>query len=341
MIAAIARLRGPDREWAGPSAFGMFAMGALALVAITMLAPTVANTKKVARLASIALADDDGGRALFANQELVPDRPVSRCLKVNYAGGSSSTSVRLAATDVAGSLASSLRLVVSMGTGGGNSSCSGFNGGVVYTGTLAGLGSGVDTGWTPAGPGDRTYQITVSLPGGVAQGADATGTFQWLLTPDVLPDDPTPAVTAPVEAPPAPIVVPETALVPEIGDAVARALTGGPTKKRNVVSRVAAKTWEGITALAAELSPEKLRETVETLVNGSVEAGNKMVKKHNGLPAASVVALGSFLVLQGRIDRKDPKLALAPLWAEEDLSFEEPEADPSGAANPQDGVDEH
>jgi hypothetical protein len=123
---------------------------------------------------------------------------------------------------------------------------------------------------------------------------------------------------------------------PRVPAAAAAGDTGGSTKKAGI----AAQTWDSITSIAAALSPAKLAEQAQALVDNSVQASRKMVKKHNGLPAASVVALGSFLFLQGRIDRKDPKLALAPLLAEDDLSFEEPELDPKAPGEAQTESDE-
>jgi hypothetical protein len=118
----------------------------------------------------------------------------------------------------------------------------------------------------------------------------------------------------------------------------AAAAAGGTTSAKK--AGIAAQTWDSITSIAAELSPTKLAERAQALVDNSVQASRKMVKKHNGLPAASVVALGSFLFLQGRIDRKDPKLALAPLLAEDDLSFEEPEVGPKASEEAQTEGDE-
>jgi hypothetical protein len=41
-------------------------------------------------------------------------------------------------------------------------------------------------------------------------------------------------------------------------------------------------------------------------------------------PMAVLVVVGSFLSVQNRIDRSDPKLALAPVYAESDLPFPPP-----------------
>ena len=56
-------------------------------------------------------------------------------------------------------------------------------------------------------------------------------------------------------------------------------------------------------------SAEKLGRTA----TGTVE--------QSGFPAALVAVMGVFLVLQDSLDRRDPKLALAPLDDDEDLPF--------------------
>jgi hypothetical protein len=46
--------------------------------------------------------------------------------------------------------------------------------------------------------------------------------------------------------------------------------------------------------------------------------------RHSGFPLGVLVALVLFLLLQDQIDRRDPKLALAPEYDEPDLPFERP-----------------
>jgi hypothetical protein len=55
--------------------------------------------------------------------------------------------------------------------------------------------------------------------------------------------------------------------------------------------------------------------------------------RHTGFPIAVLVMLALFLLFQDRIDRRDPKLALAPEHPEPDLPFavRHTAADPGGA----------
>jgi hypothetical protein len=48
------------------------------------------------------------------------------------------------------------------------------------------------------------------------------------------------------------------------------------------------------------------------------------VATRSSFPVALILIVVAFLVVQDRIDRKDPKLALAPVYAEPDLAFAPP-----------------
>jgi hypothetical protein len=133
-------LRRRDSGWAGPGVYGMLAIGALMLLGIAVAAPSgIPNQVRVAQLASVQLADDDGDQALFAASALAPGHSVTRCLEVGYTGPADQGMVRLAATDVTGPLAAALTVSVEIGTGGGFASCAGFSGASFYTGPLTGL----------------------------------------------------------------------------------------------------------------------------------------------------------------------------------------------------------
>jgi hypothetical protein len=50
------------------------------------------------------------------------------------------------------------------------------------------------------------------------------------------------------------------------------------------------------------------------------------VAEHSAFPVALLLVVAAFMALQNRIDRNDPKLALAPVFADPELDFEPPEA---------------
>jgi hypothetical protein len=72
---------------------------------------------------------------------------------------------------------------------------------------------------------------------------------------------------------------------------------------------MAAEEAAAAQALAASPLPQRLQ------VMGRSTAA------HGGFPLSVLVLLVLFLLLQDRIDRRDPKLALAPEHAEPDLRF--------------------
>jgi hypothetical protein len=50
-------------------------------------------------------------------------------------------------------------------------------------------------------------------------------------------------------------------------------------------------------------------------------AAAKAVGEKTAFPTGLLVIVVAFLMIQDRIDRRDPKLALAPVYAEPDLAF--------------------
>jgi hypothetical protein len=82
---------------------------------------------------------------------------------------------------------------------------------------------------------------------------------------------------------------------------------------------IAAEEAAAAQALAASPMPQRLQ------VMGRSTAA------HGGFPLSVLVLLVLFLLLQDRIDRRDPKLALAPEHAEPDLRFSETPIHPPDA----------
>lgn len=134
---------------------------------------------------TVSLGDDDSGAALFSANSLVAGATATRCIVVTY-GGSVGASVRFYVPSATGSLASALDMVVEEGTGGSASTCSGFSGTQLFSGTLAALaatatnfGTGLGT-FAPTGTGQsRTYRITYTVQAGAPTGATATAILQW------------------------------------------------------------------------------------------------------------------------------------------------------------------
>ncbi|MGI5182397.1 hypothetical protein ACQEVZ_39585 [Dactylosporangium sp. CA-152071] len=219
---------------------------------------------------------------MFPSTALAPGRPVTRCTGITYSGvAAADTAVVLDAREVSGALADRLRLQVDVGTGG----CDNFAGAEMYDGTVAGLVN-VPTGWTPA-PGERrTFRFTVTLPeDAAADHARASATIQWSVTGFRA------AEKAPMPQPPTqtPAQVPTQASVQGPDQQ-------GPDQKDATVAR---KEGSGTSTIA-----EVIRDVLDV---------TNRTRRHSGYLLAGGAILILFLHVQRKVDRRDPKLALAPL----------------------------
>jgi hypothetical protein len=324
----------------------MLAFGAAGILAIYAAAPAPSEPVRVAALATVDFSDDDGGRALFDVGQLAPDRPVSNCLRIAYDGAAGAGTVRLMANNVSGPLADALTLRLEMGTGGQFGDCTGFVGTQVYNGTLAGLGDssaaepGVATGWSPSTGAARTYRLTAIAPDDAAiQGLAAAATLTWVLvTPppeepkpeEPKPEEPSPEVPSP-EVPSPEVPSPEVPS-PEVPSPDAPMPVSDPPTE--VVATPADPTEPDAAAKRGTLR-EELREVLSTIgrvLGRTGEVAAELAVRsagHGAFPLASVGALGFFLIAQNRFDRRDPKLALAPVTREPYLRFDDPDTRPN------------
>lgn len=157
---------------------------------------TTQNPTSTWAAGTVALTDDDAGKALFTATGLKPGSTGQNCIAVTSTGTLPSV-VKLYASGAAtqtNGLASALQLTVEQGAGGGYGSCSGFTAAAtdatVYTGTVAGIGatttyaSGLGTWATVGGTAaeTRTYRFTWTLPASTpntVQGGTASVGFTW------------------------------------------------------------------------------------------------------------------------------------------------------------------
>lgn len=183
--------------------FGGARLAAAAAVPIALLTSTVlvvqaSRATSTAALESadnawrsgqVTLATDASSSALFVVQKVVPGSSGQRCLRVSYTGNVAAA-VRLWA-QASGTLATSLRMTVEEGDGGGAGSCAGFapSGTLFGPASLQTLAAGhhdAATGlsdWAPSGAQSRTYRLTWSLAGGNgSQGRTASATLHWQAT---------------------------------------------------------------------------------------------------------------------------------------------------------------
>jgi hypothetical protein len=134
--------------------------------------------------ATLSLADDDAGTALFAATDLRPGAAATRCIVVTSTS-TAPTVVRVyTGNRPTGSLSGALRITVDAGTGG----CAGFvSVGSPATSTLSAFpttyADGVASWKTTGASGEtRTYQVTYTLPTNATtagQGGTASLPLTW------------------------------------------------------------------------------------------------------------------------------------------------------------------
>ena len=267
----------------------------LAVVLVPVQAAPVEGTS------AVDLHDDDGGAALFGSDGLHPGRLDTACVALSTAGPAApSDEVRLSAEVSNADLAPYLLLTVERGSAGAFGNCASFTGEPLWSGTLAEFpptaSSGIITGWRP-GLVDRViYRFTVTVADDArAQQRSAAATFVWTL-------DRAAEATAP--APPSLAPPPVTAAPPSAADAPSSA----PAPASPPSGEAPPRTDDVIQAPPLPVGPSSIEEVLQQVAETVLS-----VARNGHFPAALVVVLVAFLTLQGAVDRRDPKLALARL----------------------------
>lgn len=258
--------------------------------------------------AALELSDDDAASALFTVSNVAPGKPLTRCIALSYRGPASAV-VKLRGTSTGSGLDQALQMTVEAGSGGTFDDCNGFSPSVLlYQGSLArftathgGVTSALDAFFPSQEAESKAFRFSLTLGDAPeAQGRTASAAFTWDATelPPPLPSAP-PASNPSAPAPPEPAPPAPAASEPTAAAAGAHSSASGPR----------ARTQPG-----AETRPQP---------SPFILAGRlaKEVSEKAAFPIALLVVVGIFLIIQDRIDRKDPKLALAPVHAEPDLHF--------------------
>src|SRR3954452_5298087 len=135
---------------------------------------------------TVGLVDDDGEKALFSSEQLVPGQVDTACIGLTASGSvDPSTEVTLNADDVpTGGLAPYLEVSIDRIDAPAGGSCADFSGTSVFRNTLdqlpGGGVAGLPTGWHPAVLEHVVYRFTVSvLDNSAAQGLSTSATFRW------------------------------------------------------------------------------------------------------------------------------------------------------------------
>ena len=287
--------------------------------------------------ASVAIFDDDADQAMFPGLTMAPGHSYTECVLVGATAAAIDDWVQLGVADVTGSLAQHLVLSVETGQGGRFGDCSTFTGSPIFTGTLAdlaaaGTGYGVGTGWQPAQTSARSFRITVALDGGLrAQGLRAQGRFVWRLVgaapAPTTPSSSRPRSTGPAAgptstdptapsgaagattAPPSPSVVVEPTPPPS-GVAMGSPVPANPT----VPSGGAGEPPSPDISIGAEIA------RFVKMVQQAQRAAVAVVASPEYPVSAIMIAL-LFLLVQDRIDRRDPKLAAVARQRDNEADF--------------------
>ena len=270
----------------------------------------------------LLLSDDDSASSLFAMSNVGPGHRRARCIAISYRGVRAPRVVKLHGSGTATELDQALEMTVEVGSGGGFEDCTGFSGTVLYQGSLADFlaahgdfESGL-AALSPSEPnGSATFRFAMTVGDRpTAQGRAARATFTWEARDTAVEPTPTPAAPRDPDAP-------KTRPAQGKGTAAAPAHTDAnepvDPETADVQLRSGAPSQSG-----AEVRPSSRRRdeappsALERLGRLAVEASKKAA-----FPLVLLLVVGLFLVLQDRIDRKDPKLALAPVYPDPDLPF--------------------
>ncbi len=142
-------------------------MRRLVLLVLSLLVLPVAVAPPAAA-AEIVLSTDARG-ALFADGQLSPKYKSTRCLQVRWTDNEVSRQLGVSAK-VHGALAPYLTLQVEVGHGGGYSSCAGFEGDVIYDGSVGDFGAAHSNAAEQllarkitAAAGSATFRMTVAV----------------------------------------------------------------------------------------------------------------------------------------------------------------------------------
>ncbi|WP_448642482.1 hypothetical protein [Geodermatophilus sp. URMC 63] len=325
----------PPRRAAGGGRAAAWLVGAALFASLAGEWLPVGTTPAAASTSAVSLVDDRGGAALFTSTGLTPGRTESTCVALAVSGSAASLGeVELSATGTGGDLAPYLQVGVETGTLADPASCATFSGVPVWSGTLdrmpADATAGIPTGWRPASASEAVFRLTVTVlddPG--AQGRRAAATFVWALdvepvppapepTPPALPGrtpepEPTPTPTPTPTATPTPTPmptpevlpapVPEPIPTPEVPSPTPPPTPDDPPPVSDVVQ---AEPLQAPPATVAEAVAQAVAEVAAAVGETAVA-----VAQDGQFPLGLVGVVVGFLFVQGRLDQRDPKLALA------------------------------
>lgn len=295
-----------------------------------------------------ALTDDDGGRPLFTVSRMTPGQTVVRCVRVSHEGPED-IPISIAGASAGGPLAGLVDLQIDTGPTGRTPDCDGFSGTALFRGTLAEFearsasAEGSIIAWTSrTRVRERVFRFTVGLRDSqAAEGASTELAFTWGAADRPLPPaggsslppvTADPKVVAVVTEPRRrttgssvdrePNVAGPVATAPDAAARSADESVRGPRVAAVRPGRAAARDGAPARrATIARAAPAREDPAVgPSLVRQVVEAAGDVAVRA-AFPLLLAILAGLFLLVQHRLDARDPKLALAPVTRDPDLPF--------------------
>ncbi len=287
---------------------------------------------------SAVLVGDPKQSPLFPSTSLLPGSTVTRCLEVTYAAAERPQAVVMSAADISGPLAKYMSITVWQGQAPGPPSCTGFTGTQVYTGSLAGMhDKSITIPWRPAIRTSPVYRFEVSVrDDDAAQGLAAGATFRWsFITDEPSPAPPTnpggasnpvalPTMTITAHPTPTPTTSAKTSHPPT----TPASRTPSSSHPASLTIEHEAGTPSGGSSLFHRAVAALSRAGTAVVLLGKTVGGSP------GFLLYILLAMVVFLLVQRRIDERDPKLAAAPVWADHHAHFARLEPDAAKAPSP-------
>jgi hypothetical protein len=293
-------------------------------VVLPVLAPAALPVTSRAWAADHLVIDSDAdGGAMVTGANLGAGHMAPRCISISYNGAVADDALSLFAVTSGSDLASYIGVTIDMGTGGKYGDCSLFTGTTIYEGTLADLGRVHGTELTAlplARLADARGQVSFRFRFAIsddnrAQGQSTAADFTWIAGAGVPSSGGgslvgTPGAASVVHVPLAgrtsPTVKPPKKPAAHPPSKPHRAVTGGTSRQAG-----RAKSHQDKTGLAAALKA----------VTVFIRKVSKPLAKGVGIGMGMSPLVGLFLLVQGSIDGREPKLRQAPVYAEPDLAF--------------------
>ncbi|MBX6371950.1 MAG: hypothetical protein IRZ02_06815 [Acidothermus sp.] len=283
----------------------------------------LATVNHPAHAADPSLASDATGPMFAGVTDLSPGTTAHNCVRLSYQDltGTGTLGMTVSAT---GGLAPYLLVEVAAGDGGGYGDCSGFSGTTVYSGTLADLAAQhadlshqVVLAETSGSAGSLTVSIAVRLADdNGAQGKSASAMFSF-------------ALTAPDNAAVTPSPSPSSAAIPTPSPSSGEVRTSTPPSQPPTTPVVPPRQTVEVPLTGNTSHPSgfsawlgRLGAVAGRIVRAVAPAAAPTVKGISWTVLVTPIPL-LFLLLQHRIDRRDPKLAEAPVYRDQTLPFDD------------------